>query len=736
MAPNPIMIPRKPVRKSIYEEPVRDDAPAPGISYPIIATMAVMLLLSTATWPWKWAFSGAGIETLLLLYGHSQQKRVLPVVPLWTLLATLNLAYAICSTSWLLHGLFITTVYPFVLLTCLNQFPWAANMARAGLRKALGGQSHFVKDKLAMFNLPALEIDTDVDGLFVIRGITVSFSNFTIAAQGIELGLKLADDIELAIYVDEVVVNLFRYIAIGDVYVNAKGGKFEMTFGELEEEDSDDAASEFSVLLDDTPLLKAAAAKAKVMSDRPRLRETLTGVSYMRDSSVQQAADTIKTLDPDDHAADQQYHDILTEIRTSSAVYQSRQQVRQNAKSNGRKLEDEKDMRAAVCAALQEIPSVPHPPRRSIRVTTLQNSSPPYVRRFLHRLPFLLRLLLNPLSYLHPVSIASINAAGSGKWLSSLLQQQVFKQYTESNSQLRKLQRKVSTWTADANFCVQLTDIDGLGQVPLNSNYNIVTYLKFDDVLAYRTIPASGVVTQVMRLGGADATFTIPTYLLPHHEHILPRMPDQEDEHELEVQITEADGMPKAVQAAQQLKQVKKDETNIKLSVHGSLPVSCDQSLLNFVAALVKATKIIELEKTVEEEVQPPDTPMSSTPTGDEEPGLDAASTDAKSETNISLKEVAGFRVFAKNLRQNLRDGTTKAQIKDIAKDWHQTAKDGMKKAAVTGLVNDRWIAHVVGKVASTLQKAQGDLGWSGNIPIPLGPYRDTEDAALTKILP
>ncbi|KAF2210055.1 hypothetical protein CERZMDRAFT_46024 [Cercospora zeae-maydis SCOH1-5] len=404
-------------------------------------------------------------------------------------------------------------------------------------------------------------------------------------------------------------------------------------------------------------------------------------------------------------------------------------------------------MRAAVCAALQEIPSVPHPPRRSVRVTTLQNSSPQYVRHFLHRLPFLLRALLTPLSYLHPVTIASINAAGSGKWLSTLLQQQVFKQHTENNFQLRRLQRKVSTWTADANFCVQVTDIDGLGQVPLNSNYNIVTYLKFDDVLAYRTIPASGVVTQVMRLGGADATFTIPTFLLPHHEHILPRVPQEEDEHELEVKITEADGTPKAVQAAQQLKQVKKDETNIRLSVHGSLPVSCDQSLLNFIAALVKATKIIELEKSVEEEVQPPDTPMSPmspmspAPIADDDPGLGPASpssvsSDVKSETIVSVKEIAGFKVFAKNLRQNLRDGTTKTQIKDIAKDWHQSARDGMKKAAVAGLVHDRWIAHMVGKVASTLQKAQGDVGWSGNIPIPLGPYRDTEDGGLTKILP
>lgn len=134
-----------------------------------------------------------------------------------------------------------------------------------------------------------------------------------------------------------------------------------MTFGGLDDDD-DDTTSEFSVFLDDTPLLRAAAAGSKGLNDRPKLRETLTGVSYMRDSSAKAGLDIVTTVDPHDEAANKQYHEKLTEIRTSSAVYQSRQAVRQRAKSLGRKVENEKDMRAAVCAELHSLPSVPHPP--------------------------------------------------------------------------------------------------------------------------------------------------------------------------------------------------------------------------------------------------------------------------------------------------------------------------------------------------------------------------------------
>lgn len=115
----------------------------------------------------------------------------------------------------------------------------------------------------------------------------------------IQTGLKLADDIELAIYCDEVTVRFFRRIEVGDCYANIKGGKFEMTFAELEDDD-DDAASELSVLLDDTPLLRAATAGSKGFTSRPQLRETLTRGSYVRDSSARDVLESVTTIDPDD----------------------------------------------------------------------------------------------------------------------------------------------------------------------------------------------------------------------------------------------------------------------------------------------------------------------------------------------------------------------------------------------------------------------------------------------------
>ncbi|KAF2158618.1 hypothetical protein M409DRAFT_71558 [Zasmidium cellare ATCC 36951] len=752
MAPNPIMIPRKPVpRRSEHHKPRRSSA-----SYwqePLLGGAILVLLAAAFPLARIWLLSGAGIESSLILWGSRTGSRVFSSIPLWTVLATLNLIYAICSTSWLLHGIFATLCWISVGLTSLFQFPTAAHYARRALRKALGKHPHFIKDKIALFNLPALEIDTEVDGLMVMRGVTISLSSLTLVVHGIELGLKLADDIELAIYVDEVTVRLFRRIEVGDVYANVKGGQFEMTFSGLDDP-ADDAASVESVFLDDTPLLRAATLGSEGFQDRPKLRETLTGVSYVRDSSARAGFDSVQSFSPDDEIADRQYHDRLTEIRTSSAVYQSRQQVRHKAKSgSGFTVDDEQDMRAAVSAELHGLPSVPHPPSRSVRVTTLQRLSPPYMRRFMHRLPFLLRLLLAPLSYFHPINISSINAAGSGQWVSQLLQQQVFKEYAETNLQLRKLHRRISHWLADANFCLQLADIHGLGQVPLSTSFDIVAYLKFNDVMAYRTEPQSSTIRQVVRLGGADATFTIPSFLLPHHEHIVPPQPTAEDEEELEVEIEESTSLPKAVQTEREFKRTKKDETEITMSVHASLPASCDQSLLNFIAALVKATKIIELEKEVDEvDTASPSSDEPATPTSPTFDNIDSISIASNDSTSTdfrtrspskpalplnSVKDIASFKLLAKNIRQNLKDGTTSNSIKEFARDLHQQTKDGMKKAMVGGLVNDRWIAKLVGKTAAMLQKAQGDVGYSGSIPIALGPYRSESTGEWgTKILP
>ncbi|TKA75445.1 hypothetical protein B0A55_04875 [Friedmanniomyces simplex] len=724
-----------------------------ALMLPVIWTAVVAVLLAGTDWARRWALSGSAIESLLIVYGTSKGTRILSDVPLWTLLATVNLVYAICSTSWLLYGLFTAVCYPMIGITCLVQSGTVATIARKNLRKLLK-QLHFTRDKIALFNLPALEIDTDVNGLMVIRGVTISLSKLTIIAHGVELGMKLIDDVELAMYADEVTIPLFRRVEVGDVYGSVKGGKTELFFGDVDDH-GDTADDDFS-MLGDTPLLRAATAGAEGFKGRPKnqLRKSQMGINRMKDSTAWSGFDFVKALSPDDEKAEKQYLAMLEEIRTTSMVHQSRQQVMQQMSSDSESEydatpENDNDMRAAICAELRQLPSIAHPPPKSVRVTTLQNSSPPWFRRFTHRLPFLLRVLLAIISYFHLINIDSITVAGSGRFAAAMLQKEVFKHYATDSAELRRLERRVKDWLADANFCLELTGINGMTQVPLSTAWDIVGWLKFNDIMAYRTAPEKAEVAQVVRLGGADATATIPTFLLPHHEHVVPEAPTEAEFEDLAEEIDEADGMPKTAQMQEKAKKVRKDQAAISISVHASLPATFDQSLLDFVAALVKATKIIELEKEFDEVERAADAAGATPPMSPTSPTDDDASikSDASVSTeNGSSKSNLRFKELTKNIRQNLKDGTTGQQIKDLAKelqqstntgikdlhqktnsglkDLHHNTRHGMKKAWVGGMVNDRWIAKMVGKVALKLQQAQGDLGYSGEIPIPLAPYR------------
>lgn len=96
-----------------------------------------------------------------------------------------------------------------------------ADLMRRMLRLILK-QLHFVNDKIAFFDIPGLEIDTDVAGLMVIRGLSISLSTLSIVAHGIEVGIKLSDDLELAIQTEMVTISLFRRIEVGDCMANIK----------------------------------------------------------------------------------------------------------------------------------------------------------------------------------------------------------------------------------------------------------------------------------------------------------------------------------------------------------------------------------------------------------------------------------------------------------------------------------------------------------------------------------
>jgi hypothetical protein len=579
---------------------------------------------------------------------------------------------------------FSALCYPTGFLICLFQFKIVGNFARKNLRRVLK-QLHFIDDKIAFFDIPALEIDTEVDGLMVLRGITFSLSSLSFVVHGIEVGIKLSDDMELAIQSKTVKVRLFRGIEIGDCFANLKGGQYEMTFGCLEGSTKD--AGGDAVFVEDTPLLKAATREGDTRSldevevETVKMRDQMTDGSPPADGSAKEGLKAMKTMSPDNEEASGRYQRTLNFIEETNCIYEARNYVKRIAKQTteaDRSFDetDENAVRAAICSQLHAKPSVPHPPQRSIKVTTLQNLSPSYVRRFLHRLPMLLRLLLNPLSYFHPVSISSITATASGRWIDTMLVEKLFLDYAEQDHEIVSLKKRISSWLSDANFAVGLAGITGIASVPFIPTHDIRCHLAFDDVMSSRALPAQVDLKQVIRLGGADATFIVPSFLLPHHEHLLPSVPSEKTEQKLEHKVDDADGKPKEIQAQRALKQAKKDETNVKLSVHARLPACFDQELLDFIAAVVKATKVVEMEKDKERE-----------------------------ESEREDEEANKIVGFGRKVKGGL--------------------KDGVKRTVVGGVVNDRWITKMVGKVMRRLETARGEVGYSGDLPVALEVYRN-----------
>lgn len=680
MPPNSIQTPRDKLAKNGvgHQEVVDPLLKYCGIPTPYFFAAASALCIAVYDWGPRWLLSGTPGLIFAHLLGASYGYRVLPFVPVWTFITSVNVAYMIAATSWLFYWLFVVACYPAIFLVCLFQFDAVADIVRRRLRLVLN-ELQFTADKIALFDIPALEIDTEVDGLMVVRGLTISLSTLTAVAHGIEVGIKLSDDMEMALVCDTVTISLFRRVEIGDVYGQIKGGKYEMTFGNLAENTKN--VNGDALMVTDTPLLQAAAANGDTTRpDHVKMTDKMTAGVGTTDSSAKEGANTMTQINPESKEAQQKYDSMLKYIYRTSVIQEAKRKILKivneddwNEDDKSFDASDAKDMRAQVSAHLHEKPTVPHPPKRSIKVTTLQNFSSPQVRKFLHRLPMLYRALLNPIAYFHPVYIKSITAGGSGKWLQSMLQEKIFKEYTSSDAELRRLEARISEWLSEANFVLELADFTGVAQVPFVTAFDIICFMTFGDVMAYRTLPAEVDLKQVVRLGGADANVTVPTFLLPHHEHLLPPKPSEAEKNKKRREIQQADGKPATMQAKHDLEQQVKDETNVKVSAHIRLPACFDQELLDWVSALVKATKVVEFDKT-------PST------------------------------------------MDHIKEGHS---LKDFGKALHIGVKEHSKKIALDALANDKWIAKLVGKVTKQLETAMGDIGYSGDIPVALGVYRD-----------
>lgn len=702
-----------------------------------------LVLVSQYVWARRWLLSGAPLLCYSVLLGNAKGRRFLPFIPLWTFLSTLNLAYALAATSWLLFWVFVVACYPSILLSCLFQFPPVTKFARTRLKRLLK-DSHIFSDKIAFFNLPALEIDTEVDGLFVIRGITLSFSSLSITAHGVEVAVKVAPDVELAITTDKVVVSLFRRIEVDDVYANLKGGQFEMTLGDTPRPSVDGRIDTMPEPGAPSALLRAATLSAENLSTPLPRKNPLESAAGHKDkpkapprrSSARVALESVQTVSPDDEEANEQYQDNVRQIEETSTIRKSQDKLAEALEEANAECSfdsnDDRQLRAAICTRLHSRASIPHPPQRSVTVTALRNLSSPATRRFMHRLPMLLRLLLNPLSYFHPIKIASISAAGSGEWIKYLLQTHVFKDYSEHNSDIRKLETRINKWLTDASFVLQLDSVNILAHVPFLTSFDIEARLSIDDINVHRALPQDLSLYQVVRLRGAEAYVAIPSFLLPHHEHLLPPVPSKDDQAEkeryVESQNERDPSNPANVEAVAELERLRKDETTIKMSARARLPAVIHQQLLDFVAALVKATKFIEIEKSLEERHAEDSTPLEDEivdvlsdvqleADGESLYSIDSVSTTSPNKTHFK----DSMKAFNSNLKDSIKTMNKKVNT-GVEKTW--------RRGIVGGMANDRWIAKLVGKVVKTLETVRGDVGYSGVIPIPLKPYREMAEPA------
>ncbi|TGO80788.1 hypothetical protein BELL_0001g00500 [Botrytis elliptica] len=609
-------------------------------------------------------------------------------------------------------------------------------LRRVLLVKRFGLQ--FIEDRIGVFDIPGLEIDTEVDGLMVVRGMTLRLSAMSLVVHGVEVGLKMVvgdgeeeEEIEIGIACEEVVVRLGRGIEVGDCFVSVKGGEGELSFkdaGNGTARKGDDEKGENEIWEVDSKMLRAVKGNevefnngignVNVNQNEAGMVKTdmIDGHAPV-DTDVKEGIKIIRTITPDDtEAANEQYNKTIEMIRSTNSIEICRQEVQHLVQSKAERTphstashetvnqNSNNDIRAAICSQLHRQPSITHPPSRSIKVTTLQTLAPPHIRAILHRLPMLLRLLLHPLAHFHPVKISSLTATGSGKWIQEILSTKLFKNTTiytppssptspifssasfasrrpsdptaaaDDDSAIPKIQQRINEWLLPANFVLQLGSITGLAQVPFLSTYDIHCSLSSSNIQVYRTLPSTIALKQVVRLGGADATFAIPSFLLPHHEHILPARAASFERRR------EENGDGKVDQSTEEKRDdgSKEDECVVRIAAHAQLPIVMDQELLDWLASVVKASKVVEVER----------------------------------EKRWMDEEIHGFRDLV---------GVVKGGVKDAHK--------GMKKTLVSATVNDKWIAKMVGKVTKKLEEAKGDIGYAGDIKVPLGPYRLGEEA-------
>lgn len=441
--------------------------------------------------------------------------------------------------------------------------------------------------------------------------------------------IKIAKDIELAIYTDDVVIDPFRGIHVEEIFAVSRIGQdteiakqsSESTAGN----ESQPKSSQWSGRVADNDNVMNSSKKTHDGEDKTRLQ------THTRSGNE---SDDIR-------------HDVLGD----SPLQRSRDEVLGSDGSRDGFERNTKEARVAVCTKLQQVPSVPNAPERSMSVAELLDLLPRWLRRFLKRAPLLQRFAMMLLGILHPVTVNVVSIGASGQRVADF-QHRLIEKHLKCDEEVQHLESLVEEWLQDTSVCFEFTNLHVINQVPLQIGRDMVIHARCDHITAYRTFDGTSAVETALQIGGADTTFALPLWMLPDHEHLLPPPPREH----------------RSSSAQGRSDEPESDEGEVAFSVHGRFPINADQSFLEFLSKVgTEAARVIEMEKD-----------------------YDADSAGTNTEEDHGPRKRDKFFHRAKGMRH-----------------MRQEMKEQVKKISMGG-IDDQWVAIMIGKLADRLQKAQG----------------------------
>lgn len=410
--------------------------------YFVLAMGVLSIYLYQDRWPVRYFKSGAPFLSFALLLGKPGALLGSPLA-LTLSIGAITVAYLACETSWLFYYVYMAICWPTTLITSLVRSSRLQRRTRQLLRVLLG-KLYLFGDRVAVFDIPAIEVDDgDVPVVLAIRGVTWTLSTMTFRVHAVEVGVQLNDDVTLAFQTDKFIWRVGRNIEVGDVYVTAHGPFSDHKLHRDTSQDIDRAEDKL----------------AQTKSPREISKAGKMGM-------------TMQSAGSDDAGAEEAYRTRVKQIYDTHEAHRARKSL----DAVGR---DKRSRRALTSAYLFNQDIVPNLPDKMVKSSVLKAMVPRIFYTIMESCPFLFRLFLNPMAYLHPIRFSGVIAGVNGRYLDSLVDAEYFDKYAAYDSkELRKLKNGVRSFLKDGHFTVLLEDLHGLASVPFLTQYPIITYLK------------------------------------------------------------------------------------------------------------------------------------------------------------------------------------------------------------------------------------------------------------------